>query len=32
MQLDRVMLGKLEEVIEALILEDQKRKLENNEV
>jgi len=30
MQLDRVMLGKLEEVIEALILEDQKRKLENN--
>lgn len=30
MQLDRVMLGKLDEVIEALILEDQKRKLENN--
>ena len=30
MQLDRVMLGKLEEVIEALIIEDQKRKLENN--
>jgi len=32
MQLDRVMLGKLDEVIEALILEDQKRKLENNEL
>ena len=30
MQLDRVMLGKLDEVIEALILEDQKRKLEKN--
>lgn len=30
MQLDRVMLGKLDEVIEALILEDQKRKIENN--
>ena len=32
MQLDRVMLGKLDEVIDALIAEDQKRKLENNEV
>ena len=32
MQLDRVMLGKLDEVIEALIAEDQKRKLENNEI
>ena len=32
MQLDRVMLGKLDEVIEALITEDQKRKLENNEI
>ena len=32
MQLDRVMLGKLDEVIEALILEDQKRKLESNEL
>ncbi len=32
MQLDRVMLGKLDEVIEALILEDQKRKLKNNEL
>lgn len=32
MQLDRVMLGKLDEVIEALILEDQKRKLQNNEL
>ena len=32
MQLDRVMLGKLNEVIEALILEDQKRKLESNEL
>ena len=32
MQLDRVMLGKLDEVIEALILEDQKRKLEKNEL
>ena len=30
MQLDRVMLGKLEEVLDALIIEDQKRKLENN--
>ena len=30
MQLDRVMLGKLDEVIEALILEDQKRKLEKD--
>ena len=32
MQLDRVMLGKLDEIIEALILEDQKRKLETNEL
>ena len=32
MQLDRVMLCKLDEVIEALIAEDQKRKLENNEI
>ena len=32
MQLDRVMLGKLDKVIEALILEDQKRKLESNEL
>ena len=32
MQLDRVMLGKLDEVIEALILEDQKRKLESNAI
>ena len=32
MQLDRVMLGKLDEVIEALILEDQRRKLENNAI
>lgn len=30
MQLDRVMLGKLDEVIDALIAEDQKRKLENS--
>ena len=30
MQLDRVMLGKLDEVIDALITEDQKRKLETN--
>ncbi len=30
MQLDKVMLGKLDDVIEALILEDQKRKLESN--
>lgn len=30
MQLDRVMLGKLDEVIDALITEDQKRKLEAN--
>ena len=32
MQLDRVMMGKLDDVIEALILEDQKRKLENNAI
>lgn len=30
MQLDRVMLGKLEEIIEQLIIEDQKRKLSGN--
>ena len=30
MQLDRVMMGKLDEVIDALIMEDQKRKLEKN--
>lgn len=32
MQLDRVMLGSLDELIEALIAEDQKRKLENNAI
>ena len=32
MQLDRVMLGKLDEVIDALIAEDQKRKLENDAI
>lgn len=32
MQLDRVMLGKLDEVIDALIEEDAKRKLENNAI
>ena len=29
MQLDRVMMGKLDEVIDALIAEDQKRKLQS---
>jgi peptide chain release factor 1 len=32
MQLDRVMLGDLDEIIEALIEEDQKRKIENNAI
>jgi protein subunit release factor A len=32
MELDRIMLGKMDELIESLINEDQKRKLKGNEI